>query len=470
MKLLLLTLLLISSFISHAQTYITNTNVVDVIRMKINPNETVIVENGKITNIGKANKIKVPANATVIEGSGKYLIPGFVDAHVHFFQTGGLYTRPDVIDLRKYKPHNKELEWTHKNMEDFLRRYLSAGITTVIDPGSSINFLKHRDTFKTKTYAPIIFMTGPLLTTYEPDAYKGLNDEEPFFKMSTIEDARKYVQQELPYKPDFIKIWYIVRDKNLDSGARAYEPIIKAVVDEAHKNNLRVAVHATQRITAQLAVEAGAKYLVHSVDNEIVNNDFIQLLKRHHVVLCPTLMVMDNYGLVFSQQYQPSDIDKTLASPLALNSLFDLQHIPDSTFVYQTKMRGIAILRSLKTADSNMAVNLKKLVDAGITIATGTDAGNIGAMHASSYFTEIQKMQQAGMSTGQILQASTINGAKVLGKENEFGSIEKGKAANMVLLNANPLDDLANWRKIFLVINKGEVIKPDSIVKETAGK
>ena len=463
-KYILALTLIISSFVIHAQIYITNTNVIDVINLKIDPNKTVVIENDKIAKVDKAAKIKIPANATVIDGRGKYLIPGFVDAHVHFFQSSGLYTRPDVIDLRKYKPYDKELLWTHQNMEDFLTRYVAAGITTVIDPGSSISFLKQRDSFRTKTFTPNIFMTGPLLTTYEPQAFKGLNEDEPFFEMKSEDDARKYVQKELPYKPDFIKIWYIVREKNLDSGARAYEHLVKAVIDEAHKNNLKVAVHATQRITAQLAVEDGADYLVHSIDNEIINDDFIQLLKKHHVVLCPTLQVMDNYVLVFAQQYHPSETDKALASPIALNSLFDLQHIPDTALANQYKMRGIAALKRFATADSNMLVNLKKLIDAGVIIATGTDAGNIGTMHSSSYFTEIQKMKQAGMTVPQILQASTINGAKVLKKENEFGSIEKGKDADMVLLNANPLDDLANWRKIFLVINKGEVIKPDVLL------
>jgi imidazolonepropionase-like amidohydrolase len=467
--LLLFSIFVFYSLHVYAQTYITNTNVVDVIKMKIEPGQTVAIENGKITNIANSKKIKVPSNANVIEGTGKYLIPGLIDAHVHFFQSGGLYTRPDVIDLRNYKPYAKELEWTHAHMEDFLRRYLSAGITTVIDPGSNISFLKQRDTFKTKTWSPDIYMTGPLLTTYEPHVFKGLNDEEPFYKMNTEDDARKFVRQELPYKPDFIKIWYIVRG-NIDSSAKASSSLVKAAIDEAHKNKLKVAVHATQRVTAQLAIQNGADYLVHSVDNEIVNDDFIQLLKKHNVVLCPTLVVMDNYFKVFTQQYQPSEADSVLANPVTLSSLFDLQHIPDTalnnSFGRRDKNFWLSRLPAEKTADSIMLVNLKKLVDGGVTIATGTDAGNIGTLHASSYFDELNKMHEAGMSMGQILQSSTINGAKAIGKQNEFGSIERGKRANMVLLNANPLESLVNWRNIFLVINKGESIKPDTLVNK----
>jgi hypothetical protein len=83
------------------------------------------------------------------------------------------------------------------------------------------------------------------------------------------------------------------------------------------------------------------------------------------------------------------------------------------------------------------------------------------------YFAGLSKMQQAGMSTGQNLQSSTINGAKALGKENEFGSITVDKKTNMVLLNENPLDSLANWRKIFLIINKGEIVKPGELINKT---
>ena len=355
---LLLLLLIVSATFLRAQTYITHVNVVDVINMKINNDETVVIANGNITSVGKTNGIKPSQHATVIDGTGKYLIPGLVDAHVHFFQSGSIYTRPDVIDLRKYHPYDKEIEWTHAHMEDFLRRYLSAGITTVIYPGSSINFLIQRDTFKTKTWAPDIYMTGPLLTTYEPAVYKGLDKDEPFYFMQTEDDARKYVNEELPYKPDFIKIWYIARG-NVDSSAKASSHLVKAVIDEAHKNKLKVAVHATQLITAHLAVEDGADYLVHSVDDKIIDDDFLQLIKQHHVVLCPTLQVMDNYNNVFAQEYQPTNSDKAFDNTEALNSITDLATIPDTILVKLYKQSAFLRARKNAAADTVMALNLK---------------------------------------------------------------------------------------------------------------
>jgi imidazolonepropionase-like amidohydrolase len=460
-------LLLLFSVPAISQTYITNVNVLDVEKQKLVPAQTVVIDKERIINLGPVKKIQVPAGAQVIDGSGKYLMPGLVDAHVHFFQSGGLYTRPDGIDLRKHMPYDKEVEWTHRNMEDLLRRYTKTGITTVVDVGATLNFLKQRDSFRNRPYAPAVYMTGPLLTTWEPAVYKGLKNDEPFFEMRSEEDARRYVQQQLPFKPDFIKIWFIVLDRNTEAGARKLLPLVKAVIDESHKNNLRVAVHATERITAQLAVENGCDYLVHGIDDEIIKDDFVQLLKSKNVVLCPTLVVGHNYGEVFGQQYQLTYTDYILANPTTIGTLFDLRHLPDTAMInmYKNAVRNRAHLQN--KSDSILRVNTKKLSDAGVIIATGTDAGNIGTLHASSYFDELNAMQQTGLTRWQILQSSTINGARCVGKEKEFGSIQTGKLADLLLLNANPLDSLSNLRKIDVVINKGKILEPDSLVAET---
>jgi hypothetical protein len=107
------------------------------------------------------------------------------------------------------------------------------------------------------------------------------------------------------------------------------------------------------------------------------------------------------------------------------------------------------------------------LSDAGVIIATGTDAGNIGTLHTSSYQAELQAMKASGMSNWQILVSSTLNGAKILDKEKEFGSITVGKKANLILLDASPIDDLKNLTKITKVINNGKVFNPEDLIKDT---
>jgi imidazolonepropionase-like amidohydrolase len=466
MKYTFLFLLLLIQVTVSAQLLIKNVNVLDVENKKILNGYDVLVMDGRISSIHKDKMYKLPAGTEVIEGAGKWLSPGFTDAHVHFFQTGGLYTRPDAIDLRKYQPHDKELKFAHDNMESLLRRYAAAGITSVVDVGASFNFLIERDSMVLKPLAPVVSMTGPLLTTWLPPVYKDLGNESPFILINSKEDAVKAVNEQLKYKADFIKIWYIVLDSNVELGARKNYEMVKAAIEEAHRNNKRVAVHATERITAQFAVEAGADYLVHSVEDEFVSNDFVKLLKQKNVVLCPTLIVGKNYTKVFSDNYHFTTYELNHAHPFTVSSIIDYPW-PDTVLgkSITNRLRGRNLTGQADHGDTIMAVNLKKLIDGGVLIATGTDAGNIGTQHTTSYFDELNAMQAAGLNSWQLLQASTINGAKAVGQEKEWGSITKGKLANMVLLNANPLDSIANWKKIELVINKGKLLRPDTLVR-----
>lgn len=469
-KHLLVFVLIISSFSLSAQSYITNVTIADVEKQKLITNQTIVITNDKITDIKKSTKIKIPANATVIDGSGKFLFPGLTDAHIHFFQNGGLYTRPDAIDFRKERPYHKEIDYSHQNMENVLHRYLQNGITNVIDVGASYNLLKQRDGYKNKVNLPSVYMTGPLLTTYEPAAYKDLGNDTPFSLVKTIEDGINMVKEQLPHQPDFIKIWYIVGADGLsnEASARKSLPIIKAIIDEAHKNNLKVAVHASQRITAQLAVENGCDFLVHSVDDEILKDDFVQLMKKNKTILCPTLIVYNGYNSTFGQTTEMSNHELQKADAYQLGTLLDLKHLPDTLLInnYKNGTNSKANLTRFAENNATMMTNLKILSDAGVLIATGTDAGNIGTLHASSYLAELQAMHKSGMSNWNIITASTVNGAKVLGKENEFGTISIGKKANLILLDANPIDNIDNIIKLNTVINNGVVLNPNEILQD----
>ncbi len=447
---------------------ITHVTLVDVEKKQLLPNTTVTVSGKLISSVQPDNKANIPAGATIIDGKGKYLVPGMTDAHIHFFQSGGLYARPDAIDLRKHKPYEKEIKWTQNNMTDVLKRYIQNGITNVVDVGASLNFLSLREKFRNKTYAPAVQMTGPLLTSYEPSVFKELHNDEPFNLVKTEEEGRKMVQEQLPYKPDFIKIWYILEDrKNPETSARKFYPTVKAIIEEAHKNNLKVAVHATERITAQYAVEAGCDFLVHSVDDEIVSDEFIKLLKSKNTILCPTLIVYGNYRKTFGQELDFSTYDILHSNPEQLGSLYDLKHLPEKSMTDAYKSSIRTSKQSYLRTDSISLVNLKKLSDAGIRIAAGTDAGNIGTMHGTSLVDELEKMKQSGMNNWQILQSATINPSYILNKEKETGSIKAGKIADMFLVDSNPVESLSNLEKISLVINKGFAIAPDTLIQET---
>ena len=450
---------------THAQTYLIHANLVDPVSQKTLADQTIVYKGDTILQVGPSSGIKPTKGATVIDASGKWVMPGMVDAHVHFFQTGGIFTRPDAIDLRQQQPYDKEIEWYKTHMEDQLRRYLSCGITTVIDDGATLALLQQRDTFASKNYAPRILMAGPLISTaYNPKPFDVVPDpDKPFYSVTTPEDAVKMTQKEYPYHPDFIKIWNIILDPNKQAGAEKYLSLVKATIEEAHAHHYKVAVHATERITAQLAVEAGADFLVHEVEDEVVDDAFIKLLKGHGVVLCPTLVVVDGYFSTFGQHYVPTPEDIAIGDPVQLASLQLLSTLPDTMlakrYLLLTKLRA----KKNVTEDSIRKVNLKKMMDAGVIIATGTDAGNPGTLHASSFFKEIRAMQQAGLSNWQIITASTLNGAKALGRDSEFGSIQKGRAADLLILNANPVADLGNLEKLESIIHRGVRLYPEKI-------
>lgn len=470
-KTLTLLLVLSSYFTTYSQTYITNVTIADVEKEQLIANQTVVIENGIISKIKKSNKITIPVNAEVINGENKFLFPGLVDSHIHFFQNGGLYTRPDAINLQKVKSYQDEIELAQNDMEAKLRRYLQNGITSLVDVGATYNFLKQRKNFKNKPYSPTVFMTGPLLTTYKPKVYNNLGDDEPFILTTTPEKGVEIVREQVKNNADFIKIWYIVGTDGLsdEESAKKNLPIVKAIINEAHKNNLKVAVHATERITAQLAVENGADFLVHSVQDEIVKKDFVQLLKKNKTVLCPSLIVSAAYFNTFGQKISFSNHELLKADPYQLGSLLDLRHISDTATVnrYKNFANSKQSIERIKKREAISKANLKILSDAGILIASGTDAGNIGTLHASSYLTELKVMKESGMSNWKIIQASTVNGAKIFDKENELGTVTEGKKANLILLNQNPIENLDHLTKIHTVFNNGKAIKPDSLLKDT---
>ena len=452
-----------------AQTYITNTTIVDVENRKLIPNQTITITDDLISNIQPHKKVKLPENASIIDGAGKYLIPGLTDAHIHFAQNGGLYTRPDVIDLRTYMPYEDEIQLAKDDMEQKLRRYLKQGITNVLDVGTTFHFLQKRNDVANNDSLPSVFITGPLLTTYLPKIYESYPDDKLFILTKTIEDGTNGVQQQLPFQPDFIKIWYIAGADGLDveASARKNLPIVKAIIDEAHLHNLKVAVHATERITAQLSVENGADFLVHFIDDEILKDDFVKLIKKNKTVLIPTLNVPSGYNNTFAQNLSFSAHELKHADPYQLGSLLDLKHLDNTTLVNNYKNGTLAQDARNKTRDSIAKANIKLLADAGVLLATGTDAGNIGTLHATSYLPEVLAMQESGLSNWQILTASTLNGAKILDKQDEFGTVSIGKKANLVLLNANPVEAIDNIININSVINNGMVINPENILQDT---
>ena len=359
---------------------------------------TVVIEGTRIAAVGPADEVEVPPDATVHDLSGRYVMPGLVDGHVHFFQSGGLYTRPDALDLRAARPYAEELRRLKARLPDTFRRYLRSGVTSVVDVGGPMWNLDVRARADTTAVAPTVVTAGPLISSVSrPSLDEG---DPPILQITTPEAAREEVREQIAAGVDLVKIWYIVEDTPAD-----YRPVVEAVVDEAHAADRRVAVHATELETARAAVEAGADILVHSVFDRPVDDAFVRLLRDHDVLYTPTLMVRERYRQVFAQQLNLTLPEHRIGQKEVLGSLTDPAVLPDSLVPVSIRQRmGRAPSVS---SDTTAMRNLARLHAAGIPIAAGTDAGNIGTPHGPALFREMELMREAGLTPREVLATAT---------------------------------------------------------------
>ena len=421
------------------------------------PDATILIEGDRIAAVGPSSEVAVPDGATVHEMDGKYVIPGLVDGHVHFFQSGGLYTRPDVLDLRAARPYAEELQRIKERLPDTFRRYLRSGVTSVVDVGGPMWNLDVRARADTTARAPTVVTAGPLISSVErPRLDEG---DPPILQITSPEAARQEVREQVEAGVDLIKIWYIVRESPAN-----YRPVVEATVNEAHAAGKRVAVHATQLETARAAVEAGADILVHSVFDEPVDEGFVQLLKENDVLYTPTLVVRERYSQTFAQQLDLTLAEHRLGQKDVIGSLTDLRTLPDS-LVSQGIRQRIQQAPAVPS-DTTAMRNLKRLHDAGVAVAAGTDAGNIGTPHGPSLFREFQLMSEAGLTPREILTTATTGGARLMGRD-DLGKVASGYQADLVVLDENPLRDVMHTTGIHRVVKEGTVFRPDSLVPRT---
>src|SRR5438105_28465 len=285
--------------------------------------QTIVVTGRRIAAVGPSDAVKVPAGAMVIDARGKWVVPGLVDGHVHFFQSGNLYTRPDAADFNKWMPYAKEVERNKARLPATFRVWLASGVTSVVDIGGPMWNFEMRDAAARIVAAPRVAVAGPLVSMVD-DPPLDIGDP-PIIKTTTVEAARALVARELERKPDFIKVWFIYRPGD---DLAAQEAIVKAAGDAAHAAGIRLAVHATELVAAKAALRAGADYLVHSVTDAPVDDEFIALARRNHALYCPTLFVFENYDYTFSGTWRATEAEKRLADPQILAMMGDLDKIP----------------------------------------------------------------------------------------------------------------------------------------------
>lgn len=421
---------------------------------------TVLILGDRIVRVGSREDVEVPDGTRVIDISGKWVVPGLVDGHVHFFQSAGIYTRPDVVELRRERSYAEEQADIDARLPDTLARYVRCGITTVVDVGGPDRNFDIRERARATAIAPQVYCAGRLLTTWLPPAYQKL-DDPPFAPVRNAEDCAAEVDRQATLGADLIKVWYIVRRPEDVAGNR---PLLDATVVAARRHGLRVAVHSTQLAAAKEALAAGASILVHSVEDGPVDAAFLQALESSGAVYVPTLMVVEGYAEVLGRHRELLEVEWQLGQPEVIGTWLDLERLAraDAGLARQSQ-RWAARLESAPVLRKNlMAVQLR-----GGVIAAGTDAGNIGTLHGPSLFRELELMVAAGMSPTSVLVAATRGGARLLGKEGEFGDVASGHRADLLVLDADPRLDIAALQQLARVVLRGRVLAIGEILRET---
>jgi len=449
-----------------APVAITGATLVNPADGRVVADSVIVLRGERIERAGPAAATRVPAGATVIDARGKWVLPGYVDAHVHFFQSGGLYTRPDGPNLTKFRSYETERALIRANLEDTWKRYLASGVTAVVDVGGPMWNFEVRERAGHTDLAPRVAVAGPLISS-EPREILAL-DDPPIVQASSSAEARALVRAQAARKPDLIKIWYLVAD---DGDPAPFRPIVRAAIAESHRLGLRVAVHATELETARAAVEEGADVLVHMVDDRPVDEKLIALLLKKGTLVTTTLGVNERYVRMETQDWDFTAEELALGNPDVVGTLFDVWHLPAADLP-QRISRGLAEPRDhvearIQARAAIPAANLARLEQAGVTIAVGTDAGNPGTLPGPTFFRELERMRDAGLTPLQILRAATANGAKVFSPKPAFGTLAPGQLADLVVLDADPLADIRNAARVRAVVKGGRYLETAALLDES---
>lgn len=408
----------------------------------------ILLDGDRIVAVGARASVRIPADARRIDVSGKWITPGLIDAHVHFSQSGGLYTRPDAVDLTHVVPYREDRERSRTSLDETFKRYLASGVTAVVDAGGPVWNFDVRNRASGSIPAPRVAVAGPLIATEPAPETRKLDLGDPvIISVATAEEAQAVARAQLARKPDLLKIWGIGSGH---AGSARVRDITRAVVAIARPAGIRVAVHATDLDIAEAALDGGADVLVHSVENAALSPEFIAKLKANRVVYVTTLMVHEGYRDAFLGKPDLTAIERSNAAPHHVASLYEMPH----------QIIDQATARYPASPIPQASANALALVRAGGLVAAGTDAGNIGTLHGPALHGELQMLSQAGLTPTQVLTAATRDAAFAFSRKPEIGLVAAGFRADLLVLDADPLQSVANLARISQVWSRGVAYRP----------
>ena len=409
-------------------------------------NSVLVVRDGRFAAAGAGDAVKAPPGARVVDASGKWIVPGLVDAHVHFMESGRIYTKPGSYDLTHLVPYEEEVAWMQARVPVTLRGYLCAGVTTAVSVGGPKFEYEVRSAAAKMPDAPNVFVGhGPVTLVPWQQLFPLFDGDTSVRTVSDGPSARAAIQQAADWGADLVKTGYL--GGPFAEHERDHLAMHRAIVDEAARHGLPVTTHVTELEAARDLVELGVSSLQHVPLDAPLDDAFVQSVRQQGVIVVPTLAVFPrSFVEVLEGTIQLEPIEKQCGDPQVIRSWTEVEDLP-SLSPEMIKMSA-GFVELAKT-------NAAQLYAAGIPLAAGSDAGNSGLVHGASLHYELKLMAGIGMTPMDLLSAATLTAAQVAGQADEVGSIEAGKQADFLVLNADPLADIANLQDIAWVIKAG---------------
>jgi imidazolonepropionase-like amidohydrolase len=379
-------------------------------------NGVLLIQGGKIIAVGPRHHVSIPEGTTIVDVKGKTIMPGIINGHGHVGNTlgieGGHYSRENVID----------------NLEIYARY----GITTVVSLGDDRKeavSLRHVND-STATNRARLFIAGEVISGNTPA------------QAIAIVDSNHHMGV------DFMKIRV---DDNLGTSTKMAEDVYRAVISRSHELGYKIATHMYYLQDAKKLLDAGSDLIAHSVRDLPVDDAFIRLIKEKNVGYCPTLtrevstFVYAETPEFFSDPFFTREYDESTVEPL-------------KDPARQSQVRSNRNAQIYRQQLPLAMANLKTVSDAGVPIVFGTDSGVPTRFMGYFEHMEMQMMAEAGLTPMQIIVSASRDAAKYLGLK-DLGTLTAGHWADFILLEADPLDDIRNVRKISAVYIGGIPVK-----------
>jgi len=393
----------------------------------------VILRGTKIEYAGPASGTKVPAGAQIMDARGKSVMPGLADMHAHL--TGGWDgIGTDLLGYQRY-----------------LNAMLYSGITTVLDTGNYQPWVLQlrQEAASGRLLSPRIYCTGAMIDAADP-AWPDLA-----YSLTSRTQIPEFVQRDKRNGVDLIKGYANLSDR-----------MLRRLVVEAHKEKLRVVIDQWERNGSPDLVQTGIDGFAHAPTRKMSADD-IQVMKEHGLFVITTLVVEE-----YSGRRRLTDL-KFLDEPLIAETTppWFLSDLRAEATRNLSDAEKTDVQRSAAGFDE-MQRNVKKLFDVGLLLAAGTDAPYPGVFQGEAIHHELELLVSAGLTPLQAIRVATSNAARIMHGEEEWGSLQAGRAANVLIVSGNPAEHISDTRKVETVILNGRVLDRASLrfdLKHDAG-